>query len=350
MYAAILCLLVLNSARSFAQFETASVLGYVRDSSGAVVPNATVSLVNQETRAQVTVTTDAQGAYQFTDVKVGNYAVTSQAAGFGTTTTQVFQVQVNAHQRVDVTLKVGSASEVVTVSDAAQLLETDSSERGQVIGTREVENLPLNGRAYADLAALVPGVRRNVLENTTDSSRDASFNVNGQRSEFNNFLLDGIDNNAYGTSNQGFSNQAIPPSPDAISEFRVETDNYSAEYGRSAGAVINVSIRSGTNKFHGKAYDYIRNTAFNAIGPLHPAQEPADRRATKTDPHSQSIRWRSRRTGLERSYLYFRRLRRHAPNRSCCEPGYGSHRQPVRHQRPCQSQWWLHLPDCGPQQ
>ena len=162
----------------------------------------------------------------------------------------------------------------MTVSAAAALLETDSSERGQVIGTREVENLPLNGRAYADLAALVPGVRRNILENTTDSSRDASFNVNGQRSEFNNFLLDGLDNNAYGTSNQGFSNQAIPPSPDAISEFRVETDNYSAEYGRSAGAVVNVSIRSGTNQFHGKAYDYIRNTVFNAIGPFTPPSNP----------------------------------------------------------------------------
>ena len=274
VFAAIVCLLVLNSPRAFAQFETASVLGYVRDSSGAVVPSAVVSLINQETRAQVTVKTDAQGAYEFTDVKVGSYQVTSQAPGFDTTTTQAFLVQVNAHQRVDVTLKVGSANEVVTVSDAAQLLETDSSERGQVIGTRETENLPLNGRAYADLAALVPGVRRNILENTTDSSRDASFNVNGQRSEFNNFLLDGLDNNAYGTSNQGFSNQAIPPSPDAISEFRVETDNYSAEYGRSAGAVINVSIRSGTNQFHGKAYDYLRNTVLNAIGPFTPPNNP----------------------------------------------------------------------------
>ena len=281
LLAAILSLLVLNSARSFAQFETASVLGYVRDSSGAVVPDATVSLVNQETRAEVTVKTNAQGAYEFTDVKVGSYQVTSQAAGFDTTTTQAFLVQVNAHQRVDVSLKIGSANEVVTVSDAAQLLETDSSERGQVIGTREVENLPLNGRAYADLAALVPGVRRNILENTTDSSRDASFNVNGQRSEFNNFLLDGLDNNAYGTSNQGFSNQAIPPSPDAISEFRVETDNYSAEYGRSAGAVINVSIRSGTNQFHGKAYDYLRNTIFNAIGPFTPPSNPLTGAAQK---------------------------------------------------------------------
>jgi hypothetical protein len=268
------CLLVLNSAPLSAQFETASVLGYVRDASDAVLPNATVSLVNQETKSAVTAKTNAQGAYEFTDVKVGEYQVTSEASGFETATTQTFRVTVNARQRVDVSLKIGSASDTVTVSGAADLLETDSSERGQVIGTREVENLPLNGRAYADLAALVPGVRRNLLENSTDSSRDASFNVNGQRSEFNNFLLDGLDNNAYGTSNQGFSNQAIPPSPDAISEFRVETDNYSAEYGRSAGAVINVSIRSGTNKFHGKAYDYLRNTVFNAIGPFTPPTNP----------------------------------------------------------------------------
>jgi len=268
------CLLVLNSPHLFAQFETASVLGYVRDASGAVVSNATVSLVNQGTKAAVTAKTNAQGAYEFTDVKIGDYQVTAQADGFDVSATQTFSVTVNARQRVDVALKIGSASATVTVSGAADLLETDSSERGQVIGTREVENLPLNGRAYADLAALVPGVRRNVIENTTDSSRDASFDVNGQRSEFNNFLLDGVDNNAYGTSNQGFSNQAIPPSPDAIDEFRVETDNYSAEYGRSAGAVVNVSIRSGTNNFHGKAYDYLRNTVLNAIGPFTPPNNP----------------------------------------------------------------------------
>ncbi len=279
--AIMICLLALNSASLFAQFETASVLGYVRDGSGAAIPNASVSLINQGTKASVTVKTSTQGAYQFTDVKIGQYSITATAAGFDTSSTSPFGVTVNARQRVDVALKIGASTETVTVSGAAELLETDSSERGQVIGTREVENLPLNGRAYADLAALVPGVRRNLLENGTDSSRDASFNVNGQRSEFNNFLLDGLDNNAYGTSNQGFSNQAIPPSPDAISEFRVETDNYSAEYGRSAGAVINVSIRSGTNKFHGKAYDYIRNTAFNAIGPFTPPSNPLTGKSQK---------------------------------------------------------------------
>lgn len=269
-----LCLFILSSFPAAAQFETATVLGYVRDSSGAVILKATVTLINQEKQTRVSVKTDAKGAYQFTDVILGQYKISAQADGFDTSTTDVFPVQVNAHQRVDVTLRNGSVSEVVTVSGAAGLLETDNSERGQVIATREVENLPLNGRAYADLAALVPGVRRNILENSTDSSRDASFNVNGQRSEFNNFLLDGLDNNAYGTSNQGFSNEAIPPSPDAINEFKVETDNYSAEYGRSAGAVINVSIRSGTNQFHGKVYDYIRNTVFNAIGPFTPPTNP----------------------------------------------------------------------------
>src|ERR1700722_15017327 len=268
------CFLPCQPTPLYAQFETASVLGYVRDSSGAVVSGATVSLVNQETKAQVTAQTNAQGAYEFTDVKIGQYQVTAKANGFDNSTTQNFTVQVNAHQRVDITLKIGSNNEVITVTGAAALLETDSSERGQVIATQEVENLPLNGRSYADLAALVPGVRRNILENTTDSRPHASFNVNGQRSEFNNFLLDGLDNNAYGTSNQGFSNQAIPPSPDAIDEFRVETDNYSAEYGRSAGAVINVSIRSGTNQFHGKAYDYLRNTVLNAIGPFTPPTNP----------------------------------------------------------------------------
>jgi hypothetical protein len=266
-----LFLFTLGSLQALAQFETATVLGYVHDSSGAVIPNANISLINEETKSSVSVHSNAQGAYEFTDVKVGRYHVTAEASGFDVSNTEAFSVEVNAHQRVDVAMKIGSAKETVNVTGAAALLETDSSDRGQVIGSREVQNIPLNGREYADLAALVPGVRRNLLESTTsDSSRDASFNVNGQRSEFNNFLLDGVDNNAYGTSNQDFSNQAIQPSPDAIDEFRVETDNYSAEYGRSAGAVINVSIKSGTNLFHGNAYEYIRNTVLNAIGPFKP--------------------------------------------------------------------------------
>ena len=176
-----------------------------------------------------------------------------EQTGFQTATAAPFDLSVNARQRVDITLQVGATTQNVTVSDAVALLETDSSSRGQVINPKEIVDLPLNGRAYADLTLLLPGVASSPLENQTDSSRDASFNVNGQRSELNNFLLDGIDNNAYGTSNQGFSNQVIQANPDALAEFRVETSNYSAEFGRAAGAVINATIKSGTNNSTGKA-------------------------------------------------------------------------------------------------
>src|SRR6202044_2426988 len=114
----------------------------------------------------------------------------------------------------------------------------------------------------------VPGVRESLLEVLSLPSRDASYNVNGLNSMVNNFQLDGIDNNAYRSANQGYSNEAIIPSPDAIQEFKVETDNYSAEYGRAGGAIINATIRSGTNQFHGVAYDYLRNTVLNAYGPF----------------------------------------------------------------------------------
>ncbi len=265
-----LFLLCFSALQLHAQFETASVLGYVRDSSGAPVANSKVQLINTATGVSVQVTTDNQGQFQFTDVHIGQYKIDSSASGFSEAVTDPFTVGVNARQRVDVTLKPGSVSESVTVSGAATQLESETSDTGTIISQTEVRNLPLNGRAYADLATLVPGVRRNTLENQSVTSRDASFNVNGQRSEFNNFLLDGLDNNAYGTSNQGVSNQAIPPSPDAISEFRVETNNYSAEFGRASGGVINVSINSGTNQFHGRVWEYNRNTSLNAVGPFLP--------------------------------------------------------------------------------
>jgi hypothetical protein len=266
----VLLLGVIFGPLAYGQYETASVLGFVHDASGAVIPGAKVTLVNIATTLETTETADSQGQFEFTSVRIGQYKIKANAPGFSETITEPFTAEVNARQRVDVNLKPGATSETITVTGAAVLLETEDSERGQVISARDVNNLPLNGRAYADLALLTPGVRANVLENQTVTSRDASYNVNGNRSEQNEFLLDGLDNNAYGTSNQSFSNQAIQPSPDAINEFRVETDNYSAEYGRSAGAVFNVSINSGTDHLHGKVWEYNRNTDFNAIGPFTP--------------------------------------------------------------------------------
>ena len=264
--ALLVCPLLFVPGAAFAQFDTATVLGTIKDPAGAVVENARVMLSNTGTGTSQTTATDNNGNYNFLNVRISDYVVKAELAGFKTASSNPFRVDVNARQRVDLQLEVGQVTENVVVSGAAAILETDTSERGQVINRQEIVNLPLNGRAYADLALLTPGVRRSALENQTITSRDASFNVNGQRSALNNFILDGVDNNAYGTSNQGFSNQVIQASPDALAEFKVQTDNYSAEFGRAAGAVVNASIRSGTNQFHGAAWEFLRNTELNAIG------------------------------------------------------------------------------------
>ena len=183
------CLLL--TPRLFAQFESATVLGTVRDPSGAPVPNAHVTLDDVKTGVSFQATTGNSGDYEFVNERPSTYRVQVTAPGFETAIAASFDLQVNARQRVDLALQVGQASQSVTVNDAVELLETDTSSRGQVINPKQIVDLPLNGRSYADLAALVPGVARSPLENQTDSSRDASFNINGLRSEYNNFLLDG---------------------------------------------------------------------------------------------------------------------------------------------------------------
>jgi len=257
---------VVGTVSLFGQFESGTVLGTVHDPSGANVANANVTLENTTTSATFNVKSNGNGDYEFINVRLGTYRVRVEVQGFQTSITDPFDLMVNARQRVDLTLQVGQTSQNITVTGAVSLLETDNSSRGQVINPKQIVDLPLNGRAYADLTLLVPGVAKSPLENQSDSSRDASFNVNGQRSELNSFLLDGVDNNAYGTSNQGFSNQVIQPNPDALIEFKVETDNYSAEYGRATGAVINATIKSGTNQLHGEVWEFLRNTDLNAIG------------------------------------------------------------------------------------
>ncbi len=258
----VLSMALIPAAIAFAQFDAATVLGAVRDSSGAVVPGAMVTLKNTATGIAATTTSDQDGNYQFLNVRVGNYSVRAELQGFSAAEADSFAVVVNARQRVDLTLQVGNVGETVVVSGAATLLESESSERGTIIDKEQIVNLPLNGRAYADLALLSPGVRRSAIAD----SRDASFNVNGLRSAVNSFILDGVDNNSYGTSNQGFSNQVVQVSPDAVEQFKVETNNFSAEFGRTGGAVINASMRSGTNAFRGTVWEFNRNTALNAVG------------------------------------------------------------------------------------
>ena len=259
------CLLLPLAIPLSAQFDTAEVLGTVHDASGAPVPKASVTLRNLETNIEVKTATSDTGIYDFTNVKIGKYSVAAEAAGFSQSIASDVTVNVNARQRVDLTLQVGNVKSTVEVIGAASLLESDSSENGQVINRSQVVGLPLNGRQYSDLALLANGVVRSPSA-VSSTPREGSFVVNGLRSVYNNFLLDGIDNNAYGTSNQGFANEVIQPSPDAVAEFQVVTNNYSAEYGRSGGATINVATLSGTNKLHGTAYDFLRNTDLNANG------------------------------------------------------------------------------------
>ena len=225
--------------------------------------------------------TDGDGNYQFLNVRIGTYTVRGGAAGLldGRGRERHRHGQRPAARRPQPEgrqrRRDGARS-----SGAAQLLETDSSDRGQVIGKEQIVNLPLNGRNYADLALLAPGVRKSAISD----SRDASFNVNGLRSAVNNFILDGVDNNSYGTSNQGFSNQVVQMSPDAVEEFKVQTNNFSAEFGRTGGAVINASMRSGTNAFRGTGV---------GVQPQHRAERgrllQADRRR-EAEAESQSVR------------------------------------------------------------
>jgi hypothetical protein len=268
-FCGVLAVLILACA-AFAQFDTATVLGTVRDSSGAVVPGASVTLRNVATGIAATAVTDDAGNYQFLTVRIGTYMVRAELQGFSAAVAENVSVTVNARQRVDLTMQVGSIAESVVVTGAARLVETDSSDRGQVINSQQIVNLPLNGRSYADLALLSPGVRRSMLA-FSSSPRDGSFNVHGLRSALNNFVLDGVDNNSYGTSNQGFSNQVVQVSPDAVAEFKVQTNNFSAEFGRAGGAVINASLRSGTNRFRGSVWEFARNTSLNAVGFFKPS-------------------------------------------------------------------------------
>ncbi len=262
----LLSLLLLFTLPTYAQFDTATVLGTIRDSSSAALPNVTITLKNNATGISATTQTDGNGDYQFSNVKIGEYRLSAEVQGFTTAITDKIVVTVNARQRVDLTMQPGQLTDTVTITDAAQLLETDSSERGQVVQREQIVNLPLNGRSYANLILLAPGVRESNQNSATGGGREAAFNVNGLRNTFNNFMLDGVDNNAYGTSNQGFSSQIVQVSPDAIAEFKVQTNTYSAEFGRSGGAVINAAYRSGTNQLHGSLWEFHRNTVLNAVG------------------------------------------------------------------------------------
>src|SRR5688572_25818789 len=251
------CVLLLP-VRGYAQFDSAAVVGTIRDTSGAVVPGAKVTLTSVDTAISMVKLSADSGSFEFQAVRPGQYLVTAEKTGFALALVENVQVQVGARLRVDVEMSVGQLTETVEVASGSPLLETDSSGRGQIVTGDQTRALPLISREYSALALLATGVKLAGSSLTTGNTpREGAFNVNGLRSTFNDFLIDGVDNNAYGTSNQGFSNQVMQPPPDAITEFKVVTNNMSAEYGRVAGGTINVNYRSGTNRFQGAGWEFL---------------------------------------------------------------------------------------------
>jgi Carboxypeptidase regulatory-like domain/TonB dependent receptor/TonB-dependent Receptor Plug Domain len=264
-------LVALFGAKARAQYEDGTLTGTIHDATGAVVANAAVTVVNANTGIATKVTTNGSGDYQVPSLRVGTYSIKAEAPGFMPVEATNISIAVGSRVRIDLTLKVGQATTTtVEVSDVALQVETETSERGQTISGYQTESLPLVSRNFSDLLGLVTGSRQAPTAATTSSIsslvRQGAYNVNGQRSMFNNFLLDGMDNNAYGESNQGFDNQIIAIAPDSVAQFNVVTNNESAEYGRSSAATINVASASGTNTLHATAYEFLRNTVFNAAG------------------------------------------------------------------------------------
>ena len=257
--------LVGAAVTGLAQVDTGTVVGTIKDASGAVVPNATATATNLDTGIKTAVKSASDGNYVITPVKIGRYSVSAEAAGFRTEVRQNIVLDVQQTIRLDFSLRVGSVTETANVSGEAPLLDTQDASLGDVVASQQIEQLPLNGRRYTDLATLTAGVTK-ITEGPVDGSSSpsngnagGSFSVNGTRGDQNNFILDGIDNNS--NDNGDIS---IVSSVDAVAEFKVQTSNYSAEFGRSGGGAVNATTKSGTNQFHGSAWEFLRNEALDA--------------------------------------------------------------------------------------
>ncbi|HEY0784313.1 MAG TPA: carboxypeptidase regulatory-like domain-containing protein [Acidobacteriaceae bacterium] len=257
------CLLLAGVPLALAQVDEGSVTGTVQDPSGAVVPNASVTLLNTDQGLSLQTHSDNAGSYVFSPVRIGNYTLTVTAAGFSTTTQEKLTVAVGQELQVNVSLKTGMASENVVVSTAPPQMQTEEASVGQVVTERSINSLPLNGRNFTFLAQLGAGVNTSQAD-TRGNSASGAFTANGLRPAQNNYLLDGIDNNSNAVDFLNGTNFVILPPVDAIQEFKVQTADYSAELGRAAGAVLNATIKTGTNSFHGAAWEFFRNDKLDA--------------------------------------------------------------------------------------
>jgi hypothetical protein len=264
---AVILLLVVGFATPlWAQKDAGAIVGLVRDSTGAVVADAKVTVVDVEHGTQLTLSTNHQGEYAASPLKIGHYRVIVEKQGFKRAIAGPVEVNIQDRIGVNVDLQPGVATETMTVTAEGAQLETETSDLGQVVDSRRINALPLNGRNYAQLALLGAGVA--AAEPGSRVETTYGFSANGARSLQNNFLLDGIDNNANLGDVLNGAAYVVQPAVDAIAEFKVETNSYSAEFGRGNGAIMNAVIKSGTNQFHGDLWEFLRNDKFDAINPF----------------------------------------------------------------------------------
>jgi hypothetical protein len=246
-----------------AQVDTGSITGTVTDSSGAVVSGAKVTLTNEGTAASLSTTTGSDGGYKFSPVRIGNYQLDVSAEGFKTSSEIHLAVDVSSNVLRNFRLQPGARSETVEVTSEAPLLQSQDASVGQVVNQKNVNDLPLNGRNFTFLAQLAAGVNSPQAD-TRGNAASGAFSANGLRPAQNNYMLDGIDNNSDTVDFLNGTNFVVLPPVDAIQEFKVQTSDFSAELGRSAGAVLNATIKSGTNQFHGTAWEFFRNDKLDA--------------------------------------------------------------------------------------
>jgi hypothetical protein len=239
----------------------AQIGGRVADSQNSVVQGAIVRVVDHATGIERKSVTNEDGLYDVPFLRPGTYQIFIQAPGFSTAASPTFTLNSGQTLWYCVQLKIGSVSETVQIEGAPQLMQTENASVGQVLSTQTIDQTPLNGRNWVYVAQLTAGV---APPEGSRGNGKGDFNANGQRAEQNDFLLDGVDDNTATVDFLNGSSFVVRPPPDALAEFAIQTSNYSAEFGRSAGAVLNASLKSGTNKLHGDVWEYVRNNALDA--------------------------------------------------------------------------------------
>src|SRR6202167_3355546 len=258
-----LFLLLMQCQCAFGQVDEGAITGTISDPTGAVIPNAQVTLTNTEQGLTLTTTTNGAGVYTFSPVRIGHYTLSVSTAGFTTMNQTNLQVGVGQRLQVNVPLKPGAESQTVEVTTAPPELQTSESSVGQTVSSQTINNLPLNGRNFTFLAQLGAGVNTPQAD-TRGNAQSGAFTANGLTPAQNNYLLDGIDNNSNAVDFLNGTNYIVLPPLDAIQEFKVQTADFSAELGRSAGAVLNATVKSGSNSIHGAVWEFFRNDKLDA--------------------------------------------------------------------------------------